>query len=89
MLSSVAMCFAKRNAYLCSHAKLYDFINFASFLMLLTRIFGTADIDSCVTRDFVLRLFKFNFLLTDTMLFLILNFHSIVIEFSDEQRSSV
>ena len=58
----VAMCFAKRNAYLCSHAKLYDFINFKSFLMLLARIFGTADFGSCATSDFVLRRSKLNFL---------------------------
>ena len=43
------MCFAKRNAYLCFHAKLYNFINFASFLMLLTHIFGTADTDCSAT----------------------------------------
>ena len=55
------MCFAKRNAYLCSHAKLYDSMNFASFLVLLAHIFGTADIDSCATRDFIVRFSKLSF----------------------------
>ena len=48
----VAMRFAKRNAYLCSHAKLYDFINFASFLMLLigTYIWNSGYRQLCYTR---------------------------------------
>ena len=48
----VAMRFAKRNAYLCSHAKLYDFINFASFLMLLvgTHIWNSGYRQLCYTQ---------------------------------------
>ena len=41
-----AMCFEKRKAYLCSHTKLYDNVNFASFLILLAHVFETADINS-------------------------------------------
>ena len=50
------MCFAERNAYLCSHVKLYDFINFASFL--LAHVSGTADIDSCAAGNYIIRFSK-------------------------------
>ena len=48
----VAIRFAKGNAYLCSHAKLYDFINFASFLMLLVgkHIWNSGYRKLCYTR---------------------------------------
>ena len=42
-------------------SKLYNLIMFASFLMLLAHIFGTADIDSGATTDFVIRLSKLSF----------------------------
>ena len=55
------MCFAKRNAYLCLHAKLYDFINSANFFMLLRYVLGAEDVVNCVTSDFIISLSKLHF----------------------------
>ena len=55
------MRFAKRNAYLCSHAEFCDFLSFAGFLMLLIHMFRTANIDSCATGDFVMHFSKLSY----------------------------